>query len=703
VIVPSPFRVVLLEDDRFAQEVIRRELVKGAPDLLFRCVDTEEAFEAAVREPGLHVILSDFMLPSFDALAALRVARRLQPRVPFIVVTGSIDEETAAECIKAGAADYVLKDRIQRLWPAVRGALDKRRVQEERERALEALEESEQRYALAVHGANDGIWDWDLLQRRAYFSARWKSLVGAAPDALRDDPREWLERIHPEDQPAFRDALERHLSGEQAHFECEHRVRQPDGSFLWVLGRGSALRDASGEAYRIAGSLTDITRRKEAEAQLIHDALHDSLTGLANRALFLDRLRMAMARGVRRGEHDFAVFFVDLDQFKVVNDSLGHGVGDELLVLLAHRLSSSLRPGDTVARLGGDEFAVLVEDVLSPADAIGVARRALDAFGPSFHPQGHELFSTASIGIVLGACSYTSPDDYLRDADTAMYRAKARGRGQFEIFDASMHALASSRLALETDIRRALDRGEFRVFYQPLVDLEDGRGVGFEALVRWQHPQRGWLAPQTFIGVAEEMGAIVPIGEFVLREACRTLGTWRRQYTLPPDLSMSVNLSVRQFMHSDMTATVDDALRSAEVPAANLRLEITESALMDDPRDATARLARLRGLGVHLDIDDFGTGYSSLSLLSRFPIDALKIDRSFVSGMEADQEALEIVRAIVKLADTLGLEAVAEGMETDGQLHHLRALGCHVGQGFLFGRPAPYAEVCAGFERRAHA
>ena len=442
--VPSPFRVLLLEDDRLAQEIIRRQLAKGAVDLHLRCVDTEEAFEAAVREPGLHVILSDFTMPSYDALSALRLARRLQPRVPFIVVTGSIDEETAAECIKAGAADYVLKDRIQRLWPAVRAALDKCRVQEERERALQALEESEQRYAIAVHGANDGIWDWDLRQRRAYFSARWKSLVGAAPDALRPDPREWLERIHPEDQPAFRDALERHLSGEDAHFECEHRVRQPDGSYLWVLGRGSALRDASGEAYRIAGSLTDISRRKGAEAQLIHDALHDSLTGLANRALFLDRLRMAMARGLRRGEHDFAVFFVDLDQFKVVNDSLGHRVGDELLVLLAHRLSSSLRPGDTVARLGGDEFAVLVDDVASPADAIGVARRALEGFGPSFHPLGHELFSTASIGIVLGARSYSRPEEYLRDADTAMYRAKARGRGQFEIFDSSMHALASS-------------------------------------------------------------------------------------------------------------------------------------------------------------------------------------------------------------------------------------------------------------------
>jgi diguanylate cyclase (GGDEF)-like protein/PAS domain S-box-containing protein len=703
VIVPSPFRVLLLEDDRFAQEMIRRELGKGVADLHFRCVDNEEAFEAAVREPGLHAILSDFKLPSFDGMAALRLARRLQPRVPFIVVTGSIDEETAAECIKAGAADYVLKDRLQRLWPALRGALDKRHVQEERERALAALEESEQRYSLAVHGANDGIWDWDLKQRRAYFSARWKSLVGATADELRDDPREWLDRIHPDDQPAFREAFDRHLSGEHAHFECEHRVRQPNGSYLWVLGRGSALRDANGEAYRIAGSLTDISRRKEAEAQLIHDALHDSLTGLANRALFLDRLRMAMARSLRRGDHHFAVFFVDLDQFKVVNDSLGHGVGDELLVLLAHRLFCSLRPGDTVARLGGDEFAVLVEDVASPADAIGVARRALDAFGPSFHPHGHELFSSASIGIVLGARSYAEPEEYLRDADTAMYRAKARGRGQFEIFDSSMHALASSRLALETDIRRALDRGEFRVFYQPLVDLEHGRSVGWEALVRWEHPQRGWLMPQTFIGVAEEMGAIVPLGEFVLREACRSLGSWRRQYAIPSNLSMSVNLSVRQFTQGDMTVTVGDALRAADLPAGNLRLEITESALMDDPRDATARLARLRGLGVHLDIDDFGTGYSSLSQLSRFPIDALKIDRSFVSGMEGDQEAHEIVRAIVTLADTLGLEAVAEGMETDGQRQSLRALGCHVGQGFLFGRPAPYADVSAGLARAAHA
>jgi diguanylate cyclase (GGDEF)-like protein/PAS domain S-box-containing protein len=669
------------------------------PHLEITCVGTEHEFLEIVRTPGFQVILSDFRLNGFDGLHALGVARVASPRVPFIVVTGSVHEETAAECIKAGAADYVLKDRLQRLWPAVQGALEKQHAHDERERAVQALRKSEERYALAVLGANDGIWDWDLVDQRIYLSERWKGILGSEPGEIGDDPQDWLGRIHPDDRAAFETALDRHLKGELAHFACEHRVRHRSGAWLWVLGRGLALRNARGEAYRIAGSLTDVSRRKEAEARLIHDALHDALTGLANRTRFLDRLRMAMARARRRGEPTFAVLFVDLDEFKVVNDSLGHSVGDEMLVELARRLEEALRPGDTVARLGGDEFAVLVEDIEGPSHAIRVARRTLEALEPAFGPRGYELFTSASVGIVLGSSAYQHPEEYLRDADTAMYRAKARGRGQFEIFDGFMHAQASSRLTLETDIRRALERGEFRVFYQPVVGLDDGQAVGWEALVRWEHPLRGLMSPADFIGVAEDMGAIVPLGELVLREACRTLGDWRRRFPFLDEARMSVNLSVKQFMQADMTAVVREALDAARLPADRLRLEITESALMEDPRDAAARLQRLRDLGVHIDIDDFGTGYSSLSLLRRFPIEALKIDRSFVSRMDLDQEDRAIVRAIVTLADSLGLSAVAEGMETPHQRAELAALGCRFGQGFLFARPQPAGAVVEHLER----
>ena len=549
-----------------------------------------------MREPGLHVILSDFMLPSFDALSALRLARRLQPRVPFIVVTGSIDEETAAECIKAGAADYVLKDRIQRLWPAVRGALDKRRVQEERERALEALEESEQRYALAVHGANDGIWDWDLLQRRAYFSAALEVAAWARRRTRCATTRAsgWSASI-PRTSPRSATRSSATCPASVAHFECEHRVRQPDGSYLWVLGRGSALRDADrrgvphrrladrhhpaqggGGAAHPRRAARRAHRARQPRALPRPPAHGDGARGASRRARLRGLLRGP--RPVQGGERQ-------------PGPRRGRRAAGRCSRTGCRRACGR---ATRVARLGGDEFAVLVEDVASPADAIGVARRALEAFGPSFHPQGHELFSTASIGIVLGARSlHAARGVPARRRHRDVPGEGARPRRSSRSSTPSMHALASSRLALETDIRRALDRGEFRVFYQPLVDLANGRGVGFEALVRWEHPQRGWLAPQTFIGVAEEMGAIVPHRRV---RAARGLparsATWRRQYhaaARPQHERQPLGAAVHAGRHDR-----DRRRRAARRPTsrpANLRLEITESALMDDPRDATARLA----------------------------------------------------------------------------------------------------------------
>ncbi|HVD77510.1 MAG TPA: EAL domain-containing protein, partial [Vicinamibacteria bacterium] len=428
---------------------------------------------------------------------------------------------------------------------------------------------------------------------------------------------------------------------------------------------------------------------------LLHDALHDSLTGLANRTLFGDRLHQAVARGRRRDEYSFAVLYVDLDQFKVVNDSLGHLAGDEVLVALARRLEACLRPGDTVARLGGDEFAVLVEDVDDVSQALRIADRLHDELRPPLKIRGHEVFATASVGIARGAARYEHPHDLLRDADIAMYRAKSRGRGHSEIFDASMHAAASLRLRMETDLRRALERQELRLHFQPVVSLETRRIAGMEALVRWEHPERGMLLPDEFIPLAEEMGVIVPLGRWVLRSACAEARRWQEQASGGPPVAVSVNLSARQFSQSDVPALVCEVLDESGLPAPSLRLELTESALMEDPAVAATKLGQLKQIGVNLEVDDFGTGRSSLSYLRRFPIDALKIDRAFVSRMDSEVEDREIVRTIVTLAANLGVSAVAEGVETPAQAAQLRSFHCPYAQGFLFSRPVAAREAAA--------
>ena len=689
----EPLSILLLEDDAADQQIVEREVRKHVRQLALTWVTGRGDFERALRTFPFDLILADYKLPGYDGLAALELARKVAPRTPFIVVTGSLDEETAADVIKAGASDYVLKERLGRLAPAIDSALERQRIENEKETAVLALRESEERYALAVSGANDGLFDWDLRRNRVHYSSRWKTMLGHEADEVGSAPEEWLGRIHPGDAGEFRQRLDRHLRGSDAHFECECRMRHRDGTFRWMLSRGLAVRDERGEAYRMAGSLTDVSRRKEAEERLLHDALHDSLTGLANRALFVDRLRQALARSRRREEYSFAVLYVDLDQFKVFNDSLGHLAGDEVLVALARRLETCLRPGDTVARLGGDEFTVLVEDVDEVSQALRIADRIHQELRPPLKVRGHEVFASASVGIARSGPRYADAEDLLRDSDIAMYRAKRRGRGSSEIFDVSMHVLATTRLKMETDLRRALERHELRLHYQPLVSLETRRIAGLEALVRWQHPERGLLLPHEFVPLAEEIGAIAALGRWVLMSACVEARRW--QESVPPGspVAVSVNLSARQFSQSDVLALVAEALERSGLPAPSLRLELTESALMDDPAGAAAKLAQLKQLGINLDVDDFGTGYSSLSYLRRFPIDALKIDRAFVSRMDVEVEDREIVRTIVTLAANLGVSAVAEGVETAAQEAQLRSFDCPYAQGFLFSRPVPADEA----------
>ncbi len=561
--------------------------------------------------------------------------------------------------------------------------------------AEDALRRSEERYAsafvtvgyLAASGASDGLWDWDLLRQEISFSPRWKAMVGLSAGVGYGRSDEWFERIHPDDRAPLHAALEAHIAGESAHFQHEHRIRHEDGTYRWVLCRGVAVRRVDGRATRIAGSQTDITERATAQEQLRHAALHDTLTALPNRALFMELLAQVIDRRRRHPEHRFAVLFLDIDRFKVVNDSLGHLVGDELLAAISRRLESCLRDGDVLARLGGDEFTILLNDLSHVDQASVIADRIQAVLRTPFFVAGRELFATASIGIALSVTEYTRPEDIMRDADTAMYRAKALGKARYELFDAGMHAKAVDRLGFENDLRGGIERGEFALHYQPIVSLASGQWTGFEALLRWERSGRA-IGPSEFIPVAEEMGIIEPLGTWVLQEACRQAAAWRTQFPGGSFPGITVNVSTRQLTRPDFLQIVKDALRDASLKPCDLRLEITETVLMDDPERAEVVLRELRHLGVKIYLDDFGTGFSSLSYLHRFPVDSLKIDRSFVASL-TDSERPAIIESIVTLARTLGTHVIAEGVETESQVNELARLGCTEAQGFFFGHPLP--------------
>ncbi|HEU5357809.1 MAG TPA: EAL domain-containing protein [Gemmatimonadales bacterium] len=570
--------------------------------------------------------------------------------------------------------------------PAIDGVVVTMRDITQRKRSEEALRESEERYALAERGANDGLWDWNLRTGRVYFSPRWKAMIGAAEHEVGTAPEEWFGRVHPDELEQLKMDIDLHVTGHTPHLETEHRMRHRDGLYRWVLTRGLAVRDSTGRAYRLAGSQTDITARKSVEEQLLHDAFHDPLTGLPNRALFMDRLGHAIRRG-RRSDSRSAVLFLDLDRFKVVNDSLGHVRGDQLLVAIARRLEDCVRPGDTVARLGGDEFVVLLDEVPTVEEAEEIAGRIQESLDVPFQLAGQEVYTTASIGIAISSTGHERAEDLLRDADTAMYDAKAQGKATHRVFHQGMHSHAMTQLQLETDLRRALDRGELVLFYQPIVSLAHGRVTGFEALVRWRHPERGFLGPEEFIPLAEETGLIQRIGQWVLGEACRTLRGWLDQHPGYGPLSVSVNISARQFQTPELVAEVAAVLTDVPLPPGALRLEITEGTIMGQAESSVAVLRGLKQAGVQVQVDDFGTGYSSLSYLQRFQLDALKIDRSFVGALGNPGENPEIVRTIITLAKNLGMAVIAEGVETPRQRTILQQLGCDYVQGWLFSHP----------------
>jgi diguanylate cyclase (GGDEF)-like protein/PAS domain S-box-containing protein len=563
----------------------------------------------------------------------------------------------------------------------------------ERKIAENSLKESKERYELAADGANDGLWDWDLKADTIYFSPRWKSMLGYRKEQIGNDPEEWFKLIHPDDIAQMKAQISAHINGLTPHLESEYRILHSDNNYRWVLSRGLAVRDKYGNAYRMAGSQTDITSRKAFEEQLLHDAFHDALTGLPNRALFMDRLAHVIRSSKRRRINFYAVLFLDLDRFKVINDSLGHMSGDLLLIEVSGRLIQCLRPGDTVARLGGDEFALLLEDIKDTGELGNIADRIQRALAEPFTIKSQQVFSTASIGIAIGPKNYEKPEHVLRDADIAMYQAKARGKARHAIFDSTMYESTIHRLQIETDLRQAAERKEFFIHYQPVIDLQENTVVGFEALLRWQHPTRGVVPPNEFIPLAEETGLILPIGEWVLREACSQACAWQKHYTMTTPLKISVNISSKQLSQRDFVKRVSGILDETGLDASCLALEITESLIMENPEASGVIMTQLRNLGIHIHIDDFGTGYSSLSYIHRIPVNALKIDRSFVNKMFSNDENMEIIKAIISLAHNLNLYLIAEGLELTDQLTHLKKLKCHYGQGYLFSRPMAVKDI----------
>ncbi|MGD0362156.1 MAG: EAL domain-containing protein [Bryobacteraceae bacterium] len=674
--------LLLVDDDPTNQDLLSRRLTRAGYTTEVAGSGYEALDVLARRE--VELVLLDSMMPGMSGIDLLRRLRQRfsSATLPIIMVTALGESERIVEALNLGANDYISKPVD---FPV---ALARIKAQIERKRAERVLLESEERYALAARGANDGLWDWNLETQRVYFSSRWKAMLGYEEAEIGEGPEEWLSRVHKEDRARLGATLAAHWNA-TAEKECavEHRMLHKDGSYRWMLSRGVVKCDGQGKAARMAGSQTDITGSKT----------FDPLTGLPNRTQFHERLAACMDRAAQEPDYPFTVLCLDLDRFKVVNDSLGHTAGDELLVHVAQRLRSAVRsaplPGeergafrDLIARLGGDEFAILLENVDSHG-AIRIADRIRESIHAAFKLESREVFTTASIGIVPGHSAYRTPTEILRDADTAMYKAKSLGRSRFEVFEAGMRAQAVARLDLESDLRRAVDKGEFVLYYQPKVNLKTQQIVGVEALIRWLHPERGIVAPDEFIPLAEETGLIVPIGLWVLREACMAMRRWHAEFPTVPPLEVSVNVSVRQFREPDLQAQVAAILAETQLDPKTLQLEITESVLMDDLETVATLLDGLKTLGVGLKIDDFGTGYASLKCLNRLPFDVLKIDRSFVVHMSEKDGTGDTIRTILLLAENLGMQVVAEGIERKDQLEELQALHCDYGQGYYFSPP----------------
>ncbi len=679
--------VLVVDDEEMNRDALSRRLERSGFDVEVADGGAEALLKMSERPYDL--ILLDQMMPGKSGTDVLREVRMhySQSALPVIMVTAVTDSNRVAESLDLGANDYITKPVDFAI------ALARIRAQLSRKHAETARRVSDERYDLVARAANDGLWDWDLTSNQVYYSARWKSMAGLANGEVGNSPEDWFSRVHADDLIALRAAIQRHLESRSEGFEVDYRIRQRDGYYKWMTGRGLALRNPEGKPVRMAGSQSDATRKKTM----------DELTCLPNRLLLHERLEMALDRARRDPASRFALYFVDVDRFKVVNDTLGHVAGDQFLVEFADRLRSAAKGTNSlVARLGGDEFALLLEDVGDTKGAAALGAKLTNTMRSPFFFGEREFFVSASVGIVISRAEHSSVEDLIRDADIAMYAAKARGRGRWAIFDDSMRQNVLDRLQIETDLRAALAKGQFEVHYQPRVDLDNKQIRGFEALLRWKHPQRGMVQPDDFIRIAEETGMIREIGLWVLGEACEQMCRWRKQFPDQPWLDVAVNVSPVQLRDPELVQQVAQILTETGLEASGLQIEITESALLDNLDQAREVLLALKGLGVGLKLDDFGTGYSCLRYLYQLPFDTIKIDRSFVSDLDdGNAESKELVRTILSMASNLGLGVIAEGIENQASSDLLRGLGCRFGQGFYFSRAVNAESAAAMLHARS--
>lgn len=682
--------LLVVDDEEMNRNMLSRRLVRAG----FRVEVARDGAEALrmMDQQTFDLVLLDQMMPVQSGSEVLRELRLLhsEAELPVIMVTAVADSGKVAEALDSGANDYVTKP----VDFAV--ALARIRSQLSRKHAETARRHSEERYALAARATHDGLWDWDLLTDRIDYSERWKNMLDLEGSEIGNSPGEWLSRVHVEDLGGLQQALAEHLQNESEAFECEYRIRARDGHYLWMAGRGMAVCNPDGEPIRMAGSQSDITARKTI----------DALTGLPNRLLFTERAEAALGRAEREESWGFAVFFIDLDRFKLVNDSLGHIAGDRLLVQFSRRLCEAVRdyrePVNTptapraplVARLGGDEFVILIGGMTDSSAAAQAANRVLQAMQPPFQLDRQEFFASASIGIAISRPDHRAVEDILRNADTAMYVAKSRGRACAVVFDEPMRDRAENRLRLESDLRIAVGKGQLVVFYQPRVDLNTEKICGFEALLRWKHPTRGLVPPAEFIPLAEETGMIREIGLWVLREACGQIKLWRNLWPRAEALDVAVNVSPVQLRDPELLNRLKEILAETGLEPPALQIEITESSVFDNVAEARGVLLELKKLGIGLKLDDFATGYSCLGYLRQLPFDSIKIDRSFIADLGSpDSEKREFVRTIMNMARNLNLGVIAEGIEDKEGAAILREMGCRFAQGYYFSRPVDPAGI----------
>ena len=703
-------RVLVVDDDAGGRRLTRATLKKAGFDVS-EAEDGQQALDA-MRAALPDMVLMDVSMPVMDGFTACAELRKLPGggRIPVVMMTGLDDVQSIERAFEVGATDFITKPIN---WPILAHRV---RYMLRASSAINDLNQNQRRLSNAQRIGEMGDWVWDVRQDRIVPSEQAWRIFGhdAADTSLRGDG--FLATVHPEDADRVRQACERAIANGDA-FAIEHRIVQSDGGLRHVHQQVEVIEyDGSGGALQLAGAVHDITRRKDTEEQIRRLAYFDTLTGLPNRLLFTEQLHKGLADAERQGQQ-LAVLFVDLDHFKRVNDTLGHSAGDELLRVVSARLAQSVRPLDSIsrgsgerdrnsiARLGGDEFIIMLSDLHGAVDAAAVARRLVAALTEPVTIQCTELYVSASVGIAMYPYDGTDIDTLLMNADTAMYRAKEAGRGGFQFYDRSMNARALERLVMETMLRRALERSEFVLHYQPRISLATGQIVGAEALIRWQHPERGLVSPREFITLAEETSLVIPIGEWALDEVCRQSAAWQAGGLAA--VPLAVNLASTHLRERNLPDLVSRMLVQHGVPAGCLEIEVTESVLIADPELSLDTARRLNELGVRLSIDDFGTGYSSLSYLKRLPISALKIDQSFVRDLATDPDDAAIITAIIAMAHTLKLKVIAEGVETEAQRVFLKNNGCDEFQGYLMSRPVEAGEFAQMLEQqgvhRAHA